>query len=227
MRLAVILLVSFAFGANAAFAAQPPTCPPYTKAIVLDFKTQAPAPTYNRSLNVNGIRNLFLTRGQSNGGPHSRALGITAIETMLSLRASSRLIPQQNGYCVYLTSVDADFGWQKQQVFIASELKQGGCGYNAVLDHENQHVAINRETVGQYAPLIRARIEESLRGLKPVFTQNTGSVTDAILDGVKNQAGVVMDQFGSTMAQRHGVIDTASNYSATSALCSDWGDTAK
>lgn len=215
------------FCAGRALAAQPPACPPYTKAIVIDFKTQTPAPTYNRNLNVNGIRNLFLTRGQSNNGPHSRALGITAIETMLSLRASSRLVPQQNGYCVYLTSVDADFGWQKQQVFIASELKQGSCGYNAVLDHENQHVAINRETVAQYAPRIRARIEESLRAQKPVFTQNTGSTTDAILEGIKNQAGSVMDQFGSTMSQRHGVIDTASNYSATSALCSDWGDTPK
>ena len=228
MRLVVLLVLCLTVCANAASAAtQAPACPPYSKAIVLDFKTQTPAPTYNRNLNVAGIRNLFLTRGQSSGGPHSRALGITAIETMLSLRASSRLVPQQNGYCVYLTSVDADFGWQKLQVFVASELKQGGCGYNAVLDHENQHVAINRETVAQYAPLIRARIEESLRAQKPIFTQNTGGTTDAILEGVKNQAGTVIDQFGSTLSQRQGVIDTASNYSATSALCRDWGDIPK
>lgn len=221
----LVFLMCFVIGAPAALAAQAPTCPPYTSPIVLDFKTQMPPATYNRNLNVAGIRNLFSNRGQAAGGPHSRALGITAVETILSLRAASRLVPRQNGYCVYLTSVDADFGWQRLQVFIASELKSGSCGYSAVLDHENQHVAINRETATQFAPRVRARLEELLKAQKPVFVRDTGPATDAILDQIKNRSAPVVNDFAEMLAARQAVIDTAKNYSATSALCADWGDT--
>ncbi len=188
---------------------------------------QTPQQTYNRNLNVAGIRNLFNSRRGAHDGPHTRALGITAIETIFALRAESRLVPRQGGYCVYLTSVGANFGWQRLQVYIASELKKGGCGYNAVLDHENQHVSINRDAVRQFAPLVRARLEELLRAQKPVFARNADATTEAVLEQIQKQAGAVVNDFTETLEARQGVIDTAKNYSATAALCSDWGDTKK
>ena len=141
------------------------------------------------------------------------------------MQAASRLVPFQNGYCVYLTSVEANFGLQKMQVFVASELKQGGCAYNAVLDHENQHVAINRETVKEFAPRIHAQLQDELEKLRPVFTRDTGSTTAAILDRIKIQSAGLVNQFSDTMSRRHAVIDTANNYAATSKLCPDWNGT--
>jgi len=230
MKLAAVLLILCCLlGAKFAAAAQGPVCPPYSsRGIVLDFKTQMPRPTYNNSLSVAGIRTLFRGRGHSTDGPHSRAVGITSIETILALEASSTLVPQkQGGYCVYLSSVRADFGWQRMEVYVASELKPGGCAYNAVLDHENQHVSINSDSVRQFAPRIRAKLEALLRAQKPVFTREAGTTTEAILDQIKNQTSTVMNEFTDTTAKRQAVIDTASNYSATSQLCPDWGGTQK
>jgi len=223
-RRILVLMFAVLVWARGAEAAAAGACAPYTKPIVVDFTTHASDPLYNHNLNVAGIRNLFRTRGQASGGPHDRALGITYVETMLSMNASSTLVPHQDGYCIYLNSVTANFGWERLEVFIASELVQGGCAYRAVLDHENQHVGINRDTLKEFAPQIRARLEDVLRDQQPVLMRDNGQGTDAILAQIHARMNAILDQFRDTLGRRQATIDTARNYGATSALCSDWGD---
>ncbi len=219
----VLLLALLAWTTDAFAAAS--ACPPYSKAIVLNFQTETPTPTYNHNLNVAGIRNLTRGRGQGSGGPHARAVGLTSAEAILSLRGSSLLVPFQGGSCVYMTSVGADLGWQRHEVFIASELREGGCAYRAVLDHENQHVAINRQTMTEFTPRIRAQIEEALHAQQPVFTRDADQATQAIIAQIHARTTAAVNQFTSTLDARQSVLDTAKNYGATSALCKDWGNT--
>lgn len=55
-------------------------------------------------------------------------------------------------------------GYAPMTIFIASELPERGCAYNAVLTHETQHVEIYR----QHLPKMVQQVEQ---GLKPVFSQ--------------------------------------------------------
>ncbi len=197
-------------------------CRSSAKPITVNFVTKAPLPVYNNRLDVTGIRNLFATRGMQVSGPHQRALGVTFVETRFSLAGTSSVRRAGRGYCVSLEKVDAEIGWDRMEVFVASEFRPGECPYAAVLDHEDQHVAINQDTLKEYAPQLRAKLESALAEEPPMFVLDPQGGTDLMLQGVHQRMVRVFDQFQKTLAQRQGVIDSASNYDAIAALCPDW-----
>ena len=133
-----------------------PVCAPYTKAITINFKTLAPKPVYNNRLSIQGIRSTFREHTDPILGPHERALGITYAQTSYSAEARSSATTVKGGYCVYLTGLDVTFGFKSMDVYIASEFEPGTCEYRSVLDHENQHVAINNGTLKAFAPMFHA-----------------------------------------------------------------------
>ena len=208
--------------AGGAASAAAPACPSYSKPITLDFATLSPKPILNNSLNVAGIRNLFATRGQGLGGPHQRALGVTYIQSIMSLKASSSATRVRGGYCVYLDTVGAEFGWRRMEVYVTSEYRPGSCEYRTVLDHENQHVAINRRTIKEYAPRARAALERILTEQEPVFTRDPNGAIDVALRKLHQRMDPVLDQFQAAMASSNATIETSSNYDATAALCPSW-----
>ncbi len=210
--------------ASTAASAAAPACPPYRTPITLDFAMLAPDPILNNSLNIAGIRNLFASRGQALGGPHQRALGVTYIQSVLSLKASSSATRASGGYCVYLDTVGAEFGWRRMEVYVTSEYRPGSCEYRTVLDHENQHVAINRRTIKDYAPKARAALERILAEQKPIFARDPNGAVDDALRDLHQRMDSVLDQFQAAMAGANATIDTSANYDATAALCPGWNN---
>lgn len=202
-------------------AAQKP-CAPYSTPITLDFKTLTPAPVYNNRLTVQGIRNLFRDHTEAVLGLHSSALGITYAETTYSAEAHSSATTVRGGYCVYLSALDLKFGWRRMQVYVASEFEPGSCEYRTVLDHENQHVAVNNGALREFAPRFRAEVEKALRTQQPVFTQNAQAGMETALASVERDMSGLMSQFQEIMAGRNAPLDSASNYGATASLCTNW-----
>jgi hypothetical protein len=203
-------------------AGQAAACPPYSKPIVLDFKTLSPKPVYNNRLTIQGIRNLFRSHTDPVLGPHERALGITYAETTYTADARSSATQTKGGYCVYLTSLDIQFGWKRMEVYVAAEFEPGTCEYRSVLDHENQHVAVNNGTLRDFAPHFRAEVEKMLRQQQPVYTRNAQAGMDAALANVNKGMSGLLNQFQGIMAQRNAPLDTTSNYEATGKLCQNW-----
>src|SRR5262249_18424769 len=158
-----------------------------------------------------GIRNLFTFEGLHVGGVHQRALGVTYVKSFLGLKASTTALPIAGGYCVYITNVGAQFGWQRMEVYVAAEFQPESCEYRTVLDHENQHVAINKATVKEYAPKARGALEQILAEQKPIFTADPNGVANIALDELHKRMEATMNDFQTTMGQRNGAIDTSSN----------------
>jgi hypothetical protein len=219
MRIA-LLLGLFLTATAPAWAAD--SCRPTGKPVTVNFKTRAPMPVYNNRLDVTGMRNLFATRGMALSGPHQRALGVTFVETQFSLSGSSEARKSGRGFCVSLDSVDATFGWDRMEVFVASEFHPGECPYAAVLDHEDQHVAINQDTLKEYAPQLRALLEKAVAEERPMFVLNPQGGADLLLQSIHQRIARQFDQFQKALAERNGRIDTNSNYDAIAALCPDW-----
>ena len=197
-------------------------CPPYRTPITLNFTMLNPPPVYNNRLTIDGIRNLFRTHVETVLGPHSRALGITYAETEYNVEGHSSVRETNGGYCIYLTSLDITFGWKRHQVYIASEFAPGTCEYKTVLDHENQHVAVNNGTLKELAPHFRAEIERTLQTQQPVFSRDAQAGTDTALASVEKGMSAFLTQFQKIKAERNAPLDSASNYQATSGLCSNW-----
>ena len=215
-------LLSGGLAQERAAAAAEQACPPYAQAVKVRFKKLTPDPTYNHRLNVAGIRNLFLTRGQSISGAHERALGVTYSEIVFFLEGNTKIVPRGRGYCVYLETVGAEFGWRKMEIHIANEYRRGTCEYNAVLDHENQHVSIIRKALSGYAPRVRAELERELSRQRPIYTRNPQTAADRAMEDLYGRMRGVVDRFQRSQSSRHGAIDSSRNYGAIADLCPNW-----
>ena len=203
-------------------AAAENVCPPYRHAVNVRFKMLTPDPIYNHRLNIGGIKNLFLTRGRSISAAHERALGVTYSEVVFYLEGNTRIVPRSGGYCVYLETIGAEFGWKRMEVHIAREFPRGTCEYNAVLDHENQHVSIIRRALNDHAPRLRAELERELSRQQPLFTRNPQTAADAAVADLYGRMEGVVDRFQQMQAPRHAAIDSTKNYGAINDLCPNW-----
>jgi len=198
-------------------------CQPYSTSIRLSFKTLDPDPTYNNGLNVTSLRDFLRTRGHIFSGRHQRMLGVTSFQAAFSLTGSTYAIPTDGGgFCVYLREVTAEFGYREHDVFVASEFAPGSCEHNAILDHENQHVAINRAAVRQGGPRIRQELERLLQAAQPRFTRDLEAGTDLTLTSLSTAINSTYNQLAQEQASRNAVIDSENNYDAIGDLCKNW-----
>ena len=197
-------------------------CPPYSNAITVNFATDNAPTTYNNALNVTGLQNMARLNGGSVAGKHQRALGLTTSQMALSIKGQTSILPITGGYCVYLNALDANFGYRRMDVLIASEFRPGSCEYKTILDHENQHVAINRNTIKEYAPLIRQEMERQLQTVQPRFTRDAQAGSDEKIAAIQNGLSPLLDQVEAKLTQRNGVIDNDNNYAAIAELCKNW-----
>jgi hypothetical protein len=214
-------LLLWASGASAQTSGRN-VCPPYTTPVKLNFTTENTPTTYSNAYNVTGIQTIMRRRGHVIAGAHQRALGVTSSEIGLSMEARTTSLKVSSGYCVYLTSVDVRFGYQSMEVYIASEYRPQTCEYRVILDHENQHVAINRNGIREYAPRLRQVLEQRLQRMEPRFTANAQVSTDRKLSDLKEALDPTMDELQSILARRNAVIDNDNNYAAVAEMCKNW-----
>jgi hypothetical protein len=153
---------------------------------------------------------------------HGRLLGVTLATPVFSLEARTRFEPQAGGTCVYLEKVIATFGLRDITVHVAAEFQPGTCEYKTVLDHENQHVAINKGVLQEVAPQVRLSLERLLGEERPMFSTDPERATRVLLDQLTQGMQPMVDGFESELDRRNAGIDTTQNYEATAALCRNW-----
>ena len=133
--------------------------------------------------------------------------------------------PNQDGFCVWVDSINVSFSYAQMDVYISSNYPEGTCPYQVILNHENQHVAIDQRVLAKY----RAIVERALRKSRAiptkahpmsVFSMNNGkAVIDARLNRIVNP---ILATYKKEITRENGKIDTPANYRRTQALCNNW-----
>src|SRR4029079_10071228 len=139
-------------------------------------------------------------RGTSPGGPHTEALGVTFVTPAFGIEAKTRFESHGNGDCVYLTTIDANFGFRAMDVYVASEYPPGTCEHDAVLDHEKQHVTINLRNLKFTAPRVRAELERLLSLEEPVFAVDGNAATKQRLPALSRAMDGMLNEFSNGLA---------------------------
>ncbi len=218
-----LVLLFIALVLNNQTLAQSELCDPYRSGVRLSFDTTIIPPKYNHSLPINDVRQLYMRPGQSVGQSHTNAIGITYAEIALSLAASTRSIPRRRGgYCVYLEEVRADFGFEKFEVYIGREYPVGTCEYRTILDHENEHVAINNSVVREFGPRIRRSLEQQLAVMPPLFAPSVDTGARRAIQELQERVEPVISEFKREQRRRNAAIDTPAAYGVLQEHCSDW-----
>lgn len=221
-RRSAVTVVLLALATAGAPAAAQTGCPPYGAAIEVSFNLLDPEPRYTHDLNVTSLRDFLRTRGHVFAGRHQRTLGVTSYQARFVIGGRSYAVPVAGGFCIYLRAVEVEYGYLHHDVFVASELAPGSCEYRAVLDHENQHVAVNRAMVREGARRVRQEIERRLDTLQPKFSREPQLGTDRAIAELHMAAAPVLEQVEQAQAGRNAALDTTGAYDAIGELCNNW-----
>ncbi|MCB2106842.1 MAG: hypothetical protein KDE14_04030 [Rhodobacteraceae bacterium] len=197
-------------------------CAPYSQGVGVSFSILDPDPVYSNTLNVTSLRDFLRARGHVISGHHQRTLGVTSYQSRFVISGRTFSIPTAGGYCVYFRHIDVEYGYLDHDVFVASEYPPGSCEYNAILDHENQHVAINRVALREGARLLRQELEQALERFEPKFSKDPQTGTDRAIADLQLSATPTLNRIERDQAARNAVLDSTSNYEETGKLCENW-----
>ena len=182
----------------------------------VDIDTGAPNVYNNMSKADLGTSNIY-------GGLH-QILGTTQSGIELRWSISYQVSNWKNVYCVWAASADVDLSYQQLDVNIASEYVPGSCQYEAVLDHENEHVEVAQRVMQPYA----RQIQRALTSLEiptaraPVAVNTPDDARAEVEAAFQRTLRPVRDQLVQTLREQQAHVDTPENYRRTAQRCSNW-----
>jgi len=163
--------------------------------------------------------------GSSNlHGRKRQILGTTQSGLELRWTISYQMRNWKKQYCFWVASADVDISYHQLDVNIASEYEPGSCEYQAVLDHEYEHVEVAQEIMSPYAQ----QIQQALTSLA-IPTAHLPSVANSPEDAREEVEAVfrrtlhpVRDKINKALEVNQAVVDTKENYRRTWRRCRRW-----
>lgn len=92
----------------------------------------------------------------------------------------------EDGFCVALKNVDANIGYSDFLVQIDLSHKPNSCSYNAILQHEDEHIRAYLSVIEDNQELFKKSIKNAVKSIVPVFVKNEQDIEIAI-DKLNNE----------------------------------------
>ncbi len=188
------------------------------------------------SLQINSGRVVYNTRkdrrqlrrlqGQRGGPSRKRGwhpIGLTLTELKFRMKISINTLPRQgSGHCATVGAVEAELGFGDITVYVDKRYRKGSCQYRSVIEHENEHVAIFRNTLDRYAPRVEDRLTRAAEKLKPVAANTPNQAAERLQKALQRQMKPLFKEMNRVLDSKNDGIDTAANYKREQARCSKW-----
>lgn len=110
----------------------------------------------------------------------------------------------------------------KPTIYIANNFPRGSCMFNAIMEHEQKHVLVDREIVNKYATLIGNAVRSDIAQSR-LFGPAPLSQKDDIQAAIGKRMQSLLDQFTAQMSderrKRQQKIDSLEEYERINHLC--------
>ncbi len=191
----------------------------HEETVRVEVRLQVPEAEVNHELSLREIQKL--SRAKAAGGATS-AVGFTQLMLEVGTRIQSGIRPGADGASsLWAEVIEVRVGYSAATIFIPSEFAESSCLYEAVLDHEREHVANDRALLEDYAE----RLREQLRRVEwPSPAMPLKGVSEA--EGKKRLEGSLTKVLKSTMnelkkkrEQARDALDRRKDYEAMRRRC--------
>ncbi len=152
-----------------------------------------------------------------------RVHGLTHSSLGYHLQASFDLQGLPDGtWCLWPRATTADLGYTDTTVYVARDYAAGTCAFEAVLAHEEEHVAINTSVVDDHAPRLRTTLAALTRQGFPLAGRDPESLraqAQGMLDsGFRDALTPLLNE----RSRRNAAIDSEHGYRTLNARCTRW-----
>lgn len=215
----IVLTAGLAAPAEALAAAR---CPAAEALPRVSLKTLPGKVTYNTRQNRGQLQRL---QGQSGASSRRgwRPIGLTLTELEFRMNISVNTMPRKGrGHCATMAEVKSSLGYDKITIYIAKRYPKGSCQYLSVLAHENEHLAIFRDTLAVYAPRVERRLTAAASAIKPVLAATPARAAAKIQKTLQREMEPLFKEMNRRLDSENDRIDTPQKYHGEQARCSTW-----
>jgi len=131
----------------------------------------------------------------------------------------------QDNYLLWVENLRIDFSYTTMAVYVSSQYPEGSCEYQAMLDHENQHVQIHRQIYEKYQKILQNALSSSVEiplANHPVTFRSLEDGKVKISELISGVTNPVFEQFQQEVSQDQAQLDTPDNYRELRNRCSNW-----
>lgn len=161
----------------------------------------------------------LLPRG---GSGVQRVGGLALLELSMQAEYDMTLVSYSSGESLFWVSgIHLTLAYRNPEVYIAGRYREGSCEYRSVRDHEDEHVAADREVVKSFAE----RMESALRaGDWPTYNnpRPASSMEEGKADTATRLQALIRPVFEELKERRREVglaLDLEENYQRTHQQC--------
>lgn len=179
---------------------------------------------YNNNRTQNSLKRMQQKNGQSTAFGSAWVpvgLTVTEIKYEVDIKIEAYQLPN-NKVCARLSSVDAKVGYDTINVFIARRFHPGTCPYQSIIDHENTHVAVFRQALGNYYPRIQRRLTRATATLQPAIYRTPSQAAEYLRNRLSAAIKPLYAEMGRTLKRNNARLDTPERYRSEQARCNDW-----
>lgn len=197
-------------------------CDPYPL-VNVNVRSVFEGPYLNTSQNLAAIQAMANTSKDIIPHYDATTLGVTHYEPVIEFSAPmvTRSMPDGT-YCSRIEHVDAVLGYRNVIIYMANELTANPCALNHVFEHEQKHVAVNRQLLQEYVPLVRERLMAYFR-LYGQFRVPNAQYAESLVREKAN--GILTDMSTGLLEEnrrRQRFIDTPEEYARNNTACGGW-----
>jgi len=175
----------------------------------------------------NGFSSKHLSRLRGNVGrrlgPMWIPTGLTVADENYQLKTNTKIYQLgHNRYCAVLKSANLFIGYRNIDVYITSKYRQNSCEYESILNHENVHVQIFRDTLYLHSQGIERTISKKAAMLGPVYLRSPDAAANKLQSLLDAQIRPLFKRMSGDISRKNARIDTKANYRREQAMCSNW-----
>ena len=161
--------------------------------------------------------------GEIAGFGHN-VLGLMKPDIRLETHPKPQIAKVDGKYCMWVTGFDIVMRYHRVDIFVAREYPWGSCPYNAILMHEDEHVAVARKNLNKYAPRVEKALASNLMptGRNPALFDSLEQAGDYILDLSTELLDPVYESMLTALQKAQKAVDSPESYARVRRRCKNW-----
>jgi hypothetical protein len=173
---------------------------------------------------VNHDLNLAELGDLSFHSPQEQVVGLMSSDLEIRTQAEYVTAPVGDRFCFWVDGISVVLRYQALDVYVAREYAPGSCPYNAILDHEQEHVAVARGQLDVYGPRFRSALASLLipKPRSPILVDSPEDAKKKTQGLFEKLLAPISEELKTVMAEAQADLDTPQEYWRVRRRCPNW-----
>lgn len=156
-------------------------------------------------------------------GPLWIPSGLTVADENYHLKTGTKIYQLgRDRYCAILERAELFIGYRNIDVYISNKYKPGSCEYESIMNHENIHVQIFRDTLYKHSQGIEKAVRKFSNQIGPVYLRSADAAANKLQTLLDAKIRPLFKRMSDDISRQNARIDTKENYRREQAMCSNW-----